>query len=762
MYLKNRQLWDHAESLSGMGSWALDLGTGAVEWSRGMYLLFNRDPSQGPILPDDFMEGVFPEDRGKVRQEFEQAIASQVPCELDCRYRGEDGRVRWFTLRGLPFTNDEGARLVGGIAREITHQKAFEERLQSSERQYRLLFDVHPHPLWVYDIGTLRFLAVNNAAVAAYGYTREEFLGMTIKDIRPPSEIPKLTSTLAQLKPGYSGGKPWRHRTKDGRILHVEISSHDLVFDGRPAEIVFAYNVTQRQVMEQALRESEERFRELAENINDVFYIFDPASSRILYVSPAYETIWGLTCESLYEDGRTFLSVIHPDDRPLVEQSLGEQLTGQATQLDFRLIHRDGSVRWINDKSYPVVGADGEVQRIVGIARDMTDARWLEGQVLRAQRMEGIGTLAGGIAHDLNNVLAPIIMSIDLLKLMVREQPVLDILSTIHASAARGAEMVGQVLSFAKGVDGQRIDVSPVQLLREIQKICSDTFPKEITIRIRENAVPWPISGDPTQLHQVLLNLCVNARDAIPPTGGEIILSAGNFVIGQQDAVPDMGAAPGRYVRLEVEDTGSGMPREVLEKIFDPFFTTKDLGKGTGLGLSTTMAIVKSHKGFVHVESTPGEGTHFVICLPAASGTTTAEPPPPPATADLPRGNGETILLVDDDDAVRGIIHQTLVAFGYLVIPAADGAQAIALYADHREDIRVVITDLMMPVMDGPTTIRILRQLDPELPVIGASGMSASEKVGQAMAEGARHFVPKPYTAETLLKILRDVLHPEG
>ena len=399
--------------------------------------------------------------------------------------------------------------------------------------------------------------------------------------------------------------------------------------------------------------------------------------------------------------------------------------------------------------------ANGKPKSILTIDTDITERRKLEQQFLRSQRMESIGTLAGGIAHDLNNALAPIIMSLDLLKMRFPDEESMDLLGIISSSAQRGADMVRQVLSFARGVEGRQETVQIPPLVEEIAKIANETFLKHIHIRTSLSAGLWTVIGDPTQLHQVVLNLCFNARDAMTQ-GGTLTITAGNACIDAHYAGLHDDAKPGNYILLQVEDTGTGMPPEVIEKIFDPFFTTKELGKGTGLGLSTSIAIVKSHHGFLRVDSTPGVGTRFKIYLPAQPGSlpeTLAD-----TTVQLPRGDGELILVVDDEPRVRQITQQTLEAFGYRVVLACDGAEAVAVYASRPTEISAVLTDMMMPVMDGPTAILVLRRLNPQLPILAASGLAAQEHVAKAASMGVKHFLPKPYTAESLLTALHGVL----
>ncbi len=330
------------------------------------------------------------------------------------------------------------------------------------------------------------------------------------------------------------------------------------------------------------------------------------------------------------------------------------------------------------------------------------------------------------------------------------------ILKTIEVSAKRGADIVRQVLSFARGLEGQRIEVLPGHLLDDLGNIIKDTFPKDIRLQFSVPTDIWPILGDPTQIHQVLLNLCVNARDAMPH-GGNLTINVENSVLDKQYAAMNLQAKAGRYVTISVTDSGTGMPPAVVDKIFEPFFTTKDINKGTGLGLSTVMAIVKSHEGIINVYSEPGKGTTFKVYLPAMD-LSPEERREQLEEASLPRGTGETILLVDDEASILIITSQTLQAFGYRVLTAADGAEAVAVYAQHAKEIAVVLTDMAMPIMDGSATIRALTKINPSVKIIAASGLSINGGTTKIAEANVKHFLSKPYTAGTLLKTMRAIL----
>jgi two-component system cell cycle sensor histidine kinase/response regulator CckA len=429
-----------------------------------------------------------------------------------------------------------------------------------------------------------------------------------------------------------------------------------------------------------------------------------------------------------------------------------ETVASQRTFLcrEFSLLKVDGTLSQVETTISPVLDERRQVLAFSMIARDITERRKLEQQLLRAQRMESIGTLAGGIAHDLNNALTPIMMSIAVLADGEQNHDRQELLATIEASARRGADMVQRLLTFARGVEGRRVGVEVKCLLGDIAQIANDTFLKHIRVcTVVPDDLPM-VAGDPTQLHQVFLNLCLNARDAMP-IGGTLTLSAQNVMLDKDDASPDTKA--GRYVVVTVEDSGTGIPQTIIDRIFDPFFTTKALGQGTGLGLSTSQAIIKNHGGFIQVGSEPGRGSTFKVYLPAPAESRSVSEPH--EDTELPHGHGELILVVDDEAAVRGVTQRMLEKFGYRVILASDGSEAVAVYARQKQEIAVVLTDMMMPVMDGAATIERLLAINPRLPIIALSGYAK----GLGTAQGrVKQFLQKPYTAHALLGALNEVL----
>jgi PAS domain S-box-containing protein len=386
---------------------------------------------------------------------------------------------------------------------------------------------------------------------------------------------------------------------------------------------------------------------------------------------------------------------------------------------------------------------------------DITEKKKLEAQFLRSQRLESIGTLAGGIAHDINNILTPILMSVDLLKMNLPPAKREALLGDMERSAQRGADMVKQILSFARGVEGQRIQIQLRHVISDLDKMLHRTLAKGIEFRTEVPADLWTLPGDPTQLYQMVMNLCVNARDAMPK-GGSLTIAAANTVLQKADCVGLPDAQPGPYVRLTVTDTGTGMPPEIQQKIFDPFFTTKEYGKGTGLGLSTVLGIVKGHGGIITVASEVGRGTQFQVLLPALaiSKVQTAEE----KTGKACSGNGELILVVDDEAPIRQLTKINLEANGYRVLTAEDGSEGVALYAKHQADIQVVLTDMMMPRIDGLGLAKAVQAINPHARIIAGSGLATSVEAADKTGTVFQAVLLKPYTAEALFKTVNEVL----
>ncbi len=560
----------------------------------------------------------------------------------------------------------------------------------------------------------------------------------------------------AALKAAVERGEPYDLQlelvTPAGRHKWVRTIGHPIRDDGKVVRVRGSFqDVTELYEATAALRESEARFRELAETINEVFWITDPAKARVLYVSPAYERIWGETCASVYARPSAWFDGIHSEDRArVVEAATTRQTTGQYNET-YRVVRPDGQVRWIQDRAFPVRDAAGRVLRVLGVAEDITEKKRIETQFLRAQRLEAVGALAGGVAHDLNNILTPVLMAAGVLKNEARDEHERELLSMIEVSARRGADIIRQLLAFSRGVEGERIVLQPRHLLKEMGAIVRETFPREITLVEDIASDLWPIEVDATQLHQVLMNLSVNARDAMPH-GGRLTFAARNLELGAGELPVAGECKPGPYVGLIVTDTGEGMTAETIGRIFEPFFSTKGVGKGSGLGLSTVLGIVRSHGGHVAVSSEPGRGSRFSVYLPAKPGIELTPLVAPPAVT---VGQAELILVVDDERSIREATRRLLEQHGYRVLTAANGEEALNLVLEHRAGVRLVLTDVMMPVMGGVGLARALQGLAPGIPVVATSGLDEEDKRQELAGVGVQEVLAKPCAAGALLAAIR-------
>jgi len=528
---------------------------------------------------------------------------------------------------------------------------------------------------------------------------------------------------------------------KDGKVLD-RYSAPVLGKDGTHFGRVWNFrDITKRKQAEQRVREQ----AALLDRASDAIYVTG-LDGTIQYWNASAERIYGWSPQEAI--GRLTTELLSGDDSQIgaakVEVLRKGDWTGERQQRT-----KEGRSVDVLSRLTLLRDAHSQPRSVLVINTDVTEKKQMEAQFLRAQRLDSIGALAGGIAHDLNNVLAPIIIGLPLIRESAGDDTARNLASLMEKSAQRGADIVRQVLTFTRGSDGQRVSLQLRHLIRDMVEIASQTFPKNIVIEDESAKEVWPVLADPTQLHQVLMNLCVNARDAMPD-GGRLRLGVQNVTFEGGEGIQIPSERTGPFVRLRVADTGAGIPQEMVDRIFEPFFTTKAPGKGTGLGLSTALGIVKSHDGFIHVDSQVGRGTTIDVYIPAKQ-QRSRSPFPNSSTPYWQRGGGELVLLVDDEAAVRAVARRALEEFGYQVIDCGSGAEAIQAIRTSSVPIRVIVTDMMMPEMDGPTLVPALRAMAPEIPIVGITGVADAASLGKLKQLNLPFIIAKPFTIGDLL-----------
>jgi PAS domain S-box-containing protein len=900
-----------------------------------------------------------------------QTILSGKVFRAQFTNKKKNGEFYYEELTITPIRDENGTIThFVSTGKDITQNKIAERALVASERRYRLLFERNPLPMWVYDLQTLAFLDVNESAVHHYGYSKEEFLSMTIRDIRPAEDIPALMKNIESTSEIIQESGPWRHRKKNGEIIFVEALSHMLDFGQREARLVLAHDITDRRqaelkmqeaekkfrgifensvegifqstpegkiitandatariygydsaeellvdisdaahqifvdpklreglkkdleergavngfefeafkkdgnkiwitenvrlvrdqsgkplyyegflkditerkeaqraihvmrsvlivVMigflfiltgelskglmqpymgsrlssvlvtaylsfvlavavffalrkqqklyrqkleeiterrrtEEELRRSEERFKQIADSISEVFWMSDPQLQKALYVSPAYEKIWGRSCQSLYDEPNTFAESLHPEDREKFNEHLRAFVTDGIFDVEFRIMRPDGSIRWIWDRGFPIRNDKGEVVRVAGIAQDITErkiaeeqTKQLEKQLIQVQKIEAIGRLAGGVAHDFNNILMAVQGYSELLLLKSNEESQRAEIMEIMKAAHQGTNLTQQLLAFSRRqiLTKKVIDLKALifNMKNMVQRLIGEDV--DLTTHFVDNL--RKIEADPGQIQQVIMNLAINARDAMPK-GGKLSIEAENIDLDENFAGTHVEVKPGPYILLSVLDSGTGMNDATMAKIFEPFFTTKQEGKGTGLGLATVYGIVKQSGGYIFVESQPGKGTAFKIYFPHSDRTEESH-------SDGTKNQqvqkhdvkGATILLADDNREVRTAISTYLEMKGYRVLQADRGSQAIQIAKTIETPIELLISDVVMPEMSGSELAKELTTIYPHLKVLLMSGYTDEVMKKQ---DGVA-FLSKPVSMEILLRKISDLLH---
>jgi two-component system, cell cycle sensor histidine kinase and response regulator CckA len=668
------------------------------------------------------------------------------------------------------------------LRKYITRLKSAEQRLMYSENRLRTIIDAEPECIQLISPdGTL--LEINASGLSIMEVeTADDLVGRYVGIRIAPEYLEKFVTLHKSVCQGMRGKLEFEIISCKGTRKWVESHAVPLFneSDGTFLHLAVMRDVSDRKLAEQKIREQ----AALLDIAVDGILVIN-IQGHIQYWNKGAENIYGWSAEDAIAKNATKL-LYKKDGNSQLHRAIANVIESGSWQGELNQLHQDGREIIVESRWTLVVDAMGEPKSIFMVNTDITQKKLLEAQLLRSQRLESIGTLAGGIAHDLNNVLSPIMMSVQLLQMKLHDKEQKKLLKTLENNVKRGANLVKQVLSFATGIESKRTNIDFKQIFAEIAQIITETFPKQIVFQQEIDKNLHRCCGDTTQIHQIIMNLVVNARDAMVE-GGKLTISLENIQIDEHyarmnlcDMPPALSSAyrvavptlrvdserllkvakatehrEGNYVLITVTDTGIGMPPDIQERIFEPFFTTKEAGTGTGLGLSTVLSIIKNHDGFINVYSEVGEGTSFKVYLPATEIKQ-------PLSQILPEiemmpGKGELILVVDDEAPIRKITQSTLEACNYKVLTASDGREAVAIYTKHKQDISIILLDMMMPLMDGEKAIRALKNINPQVKIIVISGLVFSHKATQVREMGVEAFLSKPCTASELLQAIGTV-----
>lgn len=685
-----------------------------------------------------------PEVSGASRIAFDSVVRDGF-VRLEMPFQRKDGSVFPAELSASLLTVS-GKQIVQGIVRDITELKRAGEEL----RLFSTALESAANGVMITDVEGV-ILWVNPAYCKLTEYSVDEILGENPKILKSDKHDDRFFNDLWET---ILAGRVWRgeiiNRKKSGKLYPEDQTITPLTDDAGKIThfIAIKQDITERKSAVERIRQQ----AALLDFANDAIFVRDLDGFVSLW-NPACESLYGLSREdavgSNIQDPPLSDLVIQPDDA--LRQVLYEgEWNGEIKQRT-----HEGKAITVQSRWTVVEDERGVPRSILEINTDVTTTKILESQVIRAQRMESLGTLAGGIAHDLNNMLTPIMMSIEYLKGKIADEGTQKMISVLERSSKHGAEIIKQILTFARGIEGETVELQPKYLIREMENIVRDTFPKSITVSTNIQKNLWTVEGDATQLHQVLLNLCVNARDAMP-SGGVLTISAGNVLSIDVPRDSAIKKRADKYVKMSVTDTGTGIPAEIRQRIFEPFFTTKELSKGTGLGLSTVYTIVKAHDGAIEVNSEPGSGTTFDVYVPSAHAG--REAVSASREEEHPEGNGELILVIDDEAAICQIARNTLEAYGYRVQTTTRGVEAVEIFERMMDEIDAIITDMMMPGMDGAETVLALKKIDPNARIVAASGAIDIEAMSGTLGTNVKAFLTKPFTAAKLLETLKQVL----
>jgi len=708
-----------------------------------------------------FVDITHPDDRNTTARLADEVRKGKINSyAIEKRYIRKDGKVMWGIIRATAARDKNGNfRYWLVIIEDISASKRAKRALAESEKRYRMLFEHAAEGILVTDVNSRKFMYANPSICKMLEYSEAELTKLGIEDIHPKSDLMRV---LRQFKEMSQGEKRLTQNVKcvrkDGTMIYVNINSTRALLDGRECNIGFLQDITRRLKTEKALRESEERYRNILESIEEGYFEVD-LSGNLTFINDAACKMIGYRPEDLIGlNNREYTS---PETAKKMYKVFNKVYRSgmPAKVADFEILAKDGSKKHlelsaslIHESDQRPVGFRGVVRNVTKRLKAEREKERLASQIQQAQKMEAVGTLAGGIAHDFNNLLMGFQGNISLMLLDLEEgHPHYEYLKNMESYVVRGSDLTRQILGFARRGKYQVKSTNLNDLLDKSAEMFSRTK-KEITIHKKFQRDLWPVEVDRGQIEQIMLNLFVNSWQAMPG-GGELYLETENVQL-QEDYDKPYEVVPGPYVRISVTDTGIGMEPAIQQRIFEPFFTTKPVGSGTGLGLASAYGIIKNHSGIINVYSEKGHGTTFKIYLPASDKEVSDERPP----TGMPLRGTETILLVDDEDMVIDVGKEILENLGYTAITAPSGTEAIRLFKQISDKIGLVILDMIMPDMSGSETYDNLKKIDPNVKVLLSSGYSIDGRATEILNRGCNGFIQKPFNLRQISQKMREIL----
>ena len=750
------------EHIAHIGSWEWEISTDTVTWSDELFQIFKLDPKDGAPSWAEHPKLYHPEDFKALQQAVEVALKDGNPYEIELRAFRKDGETRVCMARGFAELgeNENPVRLFGSL-HDITEQKKTESSLISSESLFRGLYDNMTSGSAIYEVlnngskGSDYIVKnFNKKSLEIEGKTLDQVVGKSLFDLRPNIDAYGLIPVMKKV---WETGEPAFFPIK---AYHDEIFSsyyENYIFKIPTGEVVTIYNdVTDQKNSELALKESEKRFSLAMEFANDGIFDWNLETNEIYY-SPRWKRMLGYEDHELPNDFSIWEKLTEPEDVKRSWKMQNELINRKRNkfEIEFKMHHKDGHWVDILSRANAIFDKNNKAVRIIGTHADISDRKKLENQLLRSQKLESIGNLAGGIAHEFNNILSIIIGNNELILEDLPEWSLSrESSEEIRLASLRARDIVKHLLTFSRQDNSTKKLINIGAVVTESLKLIRSITPTNIEIREKISPNCLPIFGDSTQINQILINLCNNAVDVLPISGGRIEIELCDYDIDQQNEVSANTLAQGKYVKLLVRDNGSGMSREILDRIFDPYFTTKDIGKGSGIGLAVVHGIVENHGGSIVCESTINQGTIFTILIPAHEGPIEEES----SKTDILSGNGERILYVDDEPSIAKLGRRHLESLGYDAYSTTDPKEALEMIKAEPNRFNLIISDMAMPNMPGDQLIVEILSINPGIPTMICSGYSSRMSETKASEMGIKAFVMKPLNKAELAKKVREVL----